>query len=179
MQPFTTPRIVSKGRYTLSPGEPPSPCLALLSSSCPTPGLPTSPSVADAPPSYVPQIRRIISAAWAPSRLCSRRLSWHARRRTRGCGRHVSVLVSRGIGGAWSGEPVVACCSQGCSSSTSRTLTVVPRSPRRSASAPSTVRAHPGDHRFHLVHLKERPGPLKRRVISTPSSLSALIALPK
>ena len=67
----------------------------------------------------MPRIPQTISSVCASSPLCSRKLSWQARRRTIGCGRRASVPATRGIGGASSGESVVACHSQACSGSTS------------------------------------------------------------
>ena len=80
---------------------------------------PTSVSLADAPPPYVLRIPQTISSVCALSPLCSRKLSWQARRRTIECGRHASVSAIRGIGGARNGEPVIACHSHVCSGSTS------------------------------------------------------------
>ena len=161
-QPFATLRISSQ-RQTYAPSDvPTSPSLAPSSSPYPQQAPRTSPSEADAPPPYVLRIPQTISSVCALSPIYSRKLSWQARRRTIGCGRRASISAFRGIGGAWSGEPVVACHSRACSGSTSCNRRAVSRSPRLSATAPSTVRAHPGDHRFfHLVPLEARTGPLK------------------
>ena len=89
------------------------------------------------------------------------------------CSRRASISASRGIGGALSGEFVEACHSQAYSGSTSRTRRVVSRSPRLSATAPSTVSAHPGDHKFP-VPLEAHPGPLKTpRYLETEFSVCA------
>ena len=100
-------------------------------------------------------IPRTISYVSALSPLCSRRLIGQARRRTRGCGRRASVSASRDVGGAWSGEPVVAYRGQACSGSTPRTRRVVSRSAGSSAS--STVR--PDDHRFPSCTAGSTPRP--------------------
>ena len=97
-------------RPTYPPSDDPfSPFLAPLSSPYPQQAPQTSSSVADAPPLYVLQIPQTIYSVCALSPLCSRKLSWQARRRTIGYGRRASVSAIRGIGGAWSGELVVAC----------------------------------------------------------------------
>ena len=117
--------------------------------------------MAGAPPPYVLQIPQTVSSVCALSPLCSRKLSWQARRRTIESGRRVSVSLIRGIGGAWSGEPVVACHSRACSGSTSCNRKEVSRPPQLSATTPSTVNAHPGDHRFPSCTAGSTPGPLK------------------
>ena len=110
-QPFATLRI-SFQRPTYPPSdEPASPSLAPLSSPYPQQAPQTSPSVANAPPPYVLRIPQTmtsslkisykISSVCALSPLCSRKLSWQARRRTIGCGRRASVSAIQGIGGAW------------------------------------------------------------------------------
>ena len=119
----------------------------------------TPSSVADAPPPYVLRIPQTISSVCALSPLCSRKLPWRARRRTIGCGRRAPVSAIRGIGGAWNGEPVVACHRQACSGSTSCNRRVVSRSPRLPATAPSTVSAHPGDHLFPFCTAGSTPRP--------------------
>ena len=86
-------------------------------------------------------------------------LSGQARRRTIGCGRRASVSAIQGIGGAWSGEPVVACNCQATSGSTSCNRTAVSRPPQLSATAPSTVSAHPGDHTFPSCTAGSTPRP--------------------
>ena len=133
-------------RPTYPPSDvPSSPSLVPLSSPYSQQAPHTSPSVVGANPTYVLRIPQTISPVCALSPLCSRKLSWQARRRTIGCGRRASVSA---IGGAWSGEPVVACHSHGCSGSTSCNRVVVSRLPLIPATAPSTVTVHPGDHRF-------------------------------
>ena len=129
-------------------GAPPSPSLAPLSSPYLQQAPKTPSSVVDASSPCVLPIPQTIFSVCALSPLCSRKLSWQARRRTIGCGRHASVSAIRRIGGAWSGETIVGCQSQGCSGSTACNLRVESRSPRLSATAPSTVSAHPGGHRF-------------------------------
>ena len=66
-------------------------------------------------------------------------LSCQARRRTIVCGRRASVPVIRGIGGAWSGKPVVVCDGQTHSGSTSCIRMVVSRLPRLPSTAPFTT----------------------------------------
>ena len=78
---------------------------------------------------------------------------------------------ARSIRGAWSGEPVVVCCSEACSGYASCTHRVVSRSPRLSASAPSAVSARPGGHRFPSCTAGTRLGPLK-----TPRYLDAVLS---
>ena len=119
----------------------------------------TSPSVADAPPPCVPRIPQTKSSVCALSPQRSRNLSGQARRRTIGCGHRASVSAIQGIGGAWSGEPVLACHSQVSSGSTSCNCTAVSRPPQLSATAPSTVNAHPGDHRFPSCTAGSTPRP--------------------
>ena len=109
----------SKDRHVLHSGVPSGLSLAPLTSPCVQEAPQTSPSVADPPYPYVPRISQTISSVCELSPLCSRELSWQARRRTRGCSRRAFVSAIRGIGGAWSGEPVVACHSQACSGPTS------------------------------------------------------------
>ena len=66
-------------------GAPSSPSLAPLRSPYPQKAPQTSPSVVDAPPPHVLRIPQTISSVCARSPLCSRKLSWQARRRTIGC----------------------------------------------------------------------------------------------
>ena len=86
------------------------------------------------------------------------------------------VSGARGIGGAWSGELIVACHRQACSGSTSCNRRIVSRSHRLLAIAPSTVSAHPGDH-FPSCTPGSTPRPSEDAELFQ-RSLSAAIAPP-
>ena len=118
-------------------------------------------SVTDAPSKYVLRILQTILSVRALSPLCSRQLSWQARRGTLGCGRRASVFAIQGIGGAWSGEPFAACYSQASSGSTSCKRKEMSRPPQLTATAPSTVSAHPGDQRFPSCTDGSTPSPFE------------------
>ena len=82
-KPFATLRISFRRPTYPHSGAPISPSLVSLSSPYPQQAPQTSPSVGDAPPPYVLRIPQAVSSVCALSPLCSRKLSWQARRRDR------------------------------------------------------------------------------------------------
>ena len=111
-----------------------------------------------------------ISSVCALSPLCSRKLSWHARRRTRGCGRRASVSAIRDIGVERS-EPVVARHSQACSGSTSCNRRGVSRSPHLSAQSHLQPYVHTWDD--HIFPSCTTAGSRSAGPLTTPRYLDA------